>query len=100
MDTIIPFDNVTSFLHNPSTMHQRPDFAKLRALCLHLIKVLKLNECPQSYIHGWSGLAMALAMYPLLEPNAFIVPADLGPAHLYTAFATLAAIKMVDATFE
>jgi hypothetical protein len=36
---------------------------------------------------------MAPAMYGPLEPNAFVVPADPGPAPLYTAFAMPAAIK-------
>jgi hypothetical protein len=81
-------------------MHPHPDFAELLALCLHLIKALKLIECPQSSIHGWLGLAMAPAVYAFLEPNAFVVQADPGPAPLYTAFTTPAAIKMVDATFE
>jgi hypothetical protein len=100
MDTVILFDNVTSFLCNPPTMHPRPDFAKLRALCLHLVKALKLIEHPQSSIHGWLGLAMAPAVYTLLEPNVFIMPANPGPAPLYTAFAMPAAIKIVDATFK
>jgi hypothetical protein len=43
---------------------------------------------------------MALAMYALLEPNAFVVPADPGPTPIYTSFAMPATIKMVDATFE
>jgi hypothetical protein len=100
MDTVVPFDNVASFLCNPPTMHPRPGFTKLRALCLHLVKVLKLIECPQSSIHGWSGLAMDPAVYALIEPNAFVVPADPGLAPLYISFATPAAIKMVDATFK
>ncbi len=100
MDTVVPFDDVTSFLCNPPTMHPRPDFAKLCALCLHLVKALKLIECPQSSIHGWWGLAMPPAMYAFLEPNSFVMPANPGPAPLYTAFATPATIKMVEATFE
>jgi hypothetical protein len=81
-------------------MHPRPDFAKLHTLCLHLVKALKLIECPQSSIHGWLGLAMASAMYALLEPNAFVMPADPGLAPIYTSFAMPAAIKMVHATFK
>jgi hypothetical protein len=100
MDTVVPFDDVTSFLRNPPTMHPCPDFAKLHALCLHLVKALKLIKCPQSSIHGWSGLAMAPAVYAPLEPNAFVVPADPGPAPIYISFAMLATIKMVNATFK
>jgi hypothetical protein len=100
MDTVVPFDNVTSFLCNPPTMHPCPDFAKLRALRLHLVKALKLIKCPQSSIHGWLGLAMAPALYALLEPNAFVMPANPGSAPLYTAFMMPATVKMVNATFE
>jgi hypothetical protein len=100
MDTIATFNEVTGFLCNPPTMAPHPDFAKLRALCQHIIKALKQIECPQSFIHGWLGLAMAPAVYALLEPNALILPVDPGSALVYTPFATPAAIKMVDATFE
>jgi hypothetical protein len=71
MDTIVPFDNVVDCLRNPPSVHPCPDFTKLRALCLHLIKALKFIECPQSALHGWSGLAMAPAVYALLEPVPF-----------------------------
>jgi hypothetical protein len=100
MDTIVPFDNVVDCLRNPPSVHPRPDFAKLRALCLHLTKALKFFECPQSALHGWSGLVMALAVYALLEPVPFFVPTDPGAAPVYTPFTTPAAIKMIDATFE
>ncbi len=43
---------------------------------------------------------MAPVVYALLAPNAFIVPADPGPAPIYTSFAMLAAIKIVGAMFK
>jgi hypothetical protein len=100
MDTIIPFDDVVDCLRNHPSVHPRPDFAKLRALCLHLTKALKFFECPQSALHGWLGLAMAPAVNALLEPVPFFMPTDPGAAPVYTPFATPAAIKMIDATFE
>ncbi len=100
MDTIVPFNDVVDCLRNPPSVHPCPDFAKLRALRLHLTKALKFFECPQSTLHGWSGLAMAPAVYALLEPVPFFVPTDPGAAPVYTPFATPAAIKMIDATFE
>jgi hypothetical protein len=51
-------------------------------------------------MHGWLGLAMAPAVYALLEPNAFMVPTDTGAAPIYTPFAMPVVIKMIDATFE
>jgi hypothetical protein len=86
-------------LNTPSVL-PCPDFQKLRALRLHLIKVLKLFECPQSALHGWLGLAMAPAVYALLKPNPCMVPTDPGAAPVYTPFATLAVMKMIDANFE
>jgi hypothetical protein len=100
MDTIVPFDDVVDCLRNPPSVHPCPDFAKLRALRLHLTKALKFIECPQSALHGWSGLAMAPAVYALLEPVPFFVPTDPGTAPVYTPFAMPAAIKMIDATFK
>jgi hypothetical protein len=100
MDTIVPFDNVMDCLRNPPSVHPRPDFTKLRALRLHLIKALKFFECPQSALHGWLGLAMAPAVYALLEPVLFFVPTDPGAAPVYMPFAMPAAIKMIDATFK
>jgi hypothetical protein len=84
MDTIATFDKVLGFLCNPPTMVLCPDFAKLRGLCQHIVKALKQIECPQSFIHGWLGLAMAPAVYALLESNVFVLPVDPGPALIHT----------------
>ncbi len=100
MDTIVPFNDVVDCLRNPPSVHPRPDFAKLHALHLHLTKALKFFECPQSALHGWLGLTMAPAVYALLEPVPFFMPTDPGAAPVYTPFAMLATIKMIDATFE
>jgi hypothetical protein len=77
-----------------------PNFSKLRALRQHIIKALKQLECPQSHIHGWSGLTMAPNVYAILEPNPFVVPGDPGSAPVYTQFAPPAAIKMINATLK
>jgi hypothetical protein len=98
MDTIVPFDDVVDCLRNPPSVHPRPE--KLHALRLHLTKALKFFKCPQSALHGWSGLAMAPAVYALLKPMPFFVPTDLGAAPVYTPFAMPATIKMINATFE
>jgi hypothetical protein len=62
MDTIATFNKVAGFHRNPPTMAPRPDFAKLRVLCQHIVMALKQIECPQSFIHGWLGLEMAPAV--------------------------------------
>ena len=95
MDTIATFDKVAGFLGNPPTMAPHLDFAKLQTLCQHIVKALKHIKCSQSFIYGWLGLAMALAMCALLKPNAFVLLVDWGPAPVYTPFMTPAAIKMV-----
>jgi hypothetical protein len=100
MDSIISFDKVAGFLCSPPTVAPRPNFSKLHALCQHIVKMLKQLECPQSFIHGWSGLTMALNMYALLKPVPFTMPIDSGPAPVYTQFTPLALIKMINATFE
>jgi hypothetical protein len=100
MDTIITFDEVAECLRDPPTVLLRPSFASLRALRQHMIRALKLFECPQSTTQGWSGLVMSPTIYSLLEANAFMVPVDPGPSATYTPFAPPATIKMIDAAFE
>jgi hypothetical protein len=46
MDTIVTFNEVAGFLHNPPRVAPHPDFAKLHALCQHIVKALKQLECP------------------------------------------------------
>jgi hypothetical protein len=99
MDSIVTFNKVAGFLCNPPTVAPRLDFAKLRAHCQYIVKALKQLECPQSFIHGWSGLAMAPTVNALL-PSPLVLPGDPGPAPVYTPFATPAAIKMINDAFE
>ncbi len=99
MDNIVSFDEVAGFLCDPPTVAPHPDFAKLPALRQHIVKAMKQLECPQSFIHSWSGLTMA-PNYALLEPAPLVVPIDPGAVPVYTAFAPPATIKMVDAAFE
>jgi hypothetical protein len=100
MDTVIAFNDVAECLRDPPTVLPRPSFASLRALRQHMIRALKLFECPQSNTQGWSGLVMSPTVYTLLEANAFMIPLDPGPSATYTAFAPPATIKMIDAAFE
>jgi hypothetical protein len=100
MDSLIAYNEAAEFLKNPPTMLPRPDFAKLRALTKHMTQALKQLVCPQSQIHGWTGLVMAPGLYSLIEPYAFFIPPDPGPVPVYTPFTTPSAIKMVDYAFE
>jgi hypothetical protein len=99
MDHTITFDEVAGFLKNPPTLSPRPDFDKIRALQKHMVRSLKQLTCPQSFIHGWSGLILAPMVYALLEPNPFQDPTGPGAVAVYTQFATASMIKMADAIF-
>ncbi len=100
MNNIISFKEVVGFLCNLPTVAPCSDFSKLRALRQYIVKALKQLDCPQSSIHGWLGLTMAPNVYALLEPVLITVPINPGPAPVYTQFAPLALIKMINATFE
>jgi hypothetical protein len=78
MDAIIDYDEAAGFLKNPPSLEPCPDFANTRALRKHMIKALSQLFCPQSAIHGWSGLAIHPATYFLLEGTAFVIPMDPG----------------------
>jgi hypothetical protein len=67
-------------------MLPRPDFAKLRALCKHMMQALKQLVCPQSQIHGWTGLVMDPGLYALIEPNPFNIPINPGAMPVYQNF--------------
>ena len=99
MDHTITFDEVAGFLKNPPTLSPRPDFVKFRALQKHMVRALKQLMCPQSVIHGWSGLILAPMVYALLKPNPFQDPTDPRAVAVYTQFATPSMIKMVNAIF-
>ncbi len=64
-----------------------------------MVRALKQLTCPQSVIHGWSGLILAPMVYRLLEPNPFQDPIDSGAIAVYMQFATPSMIKMADAIF-
>ena len=64
-----------------------------------MVRALKQLMCPQSVIHGWSGLILAPMVYALLEPNLFQSPIDPGAVAVYTQFATASMMKMADVIF-
>jgi hypothetical protein len=55
--------------------------------------------CPQSAIHGWSGLAIDPTTYLLLESTPFVVPVDPGAVANNPQWAAPTTIKMIDGTF-
>ncbi len=63
MDQLITIDEVVEFLKNTPLVSPRPDFAKVQALRKHIIKALKQLDCPQSLVHGWTGLVMDPVLY-------------------------------------
>jgi hypothetical protein len=81
-------------------MLPQPDFAKLLALQEHMMQALKQLVCPQSQIHGWTGLVMDQGLYALIKPVAFTVPLNPGPTPVYQNFLPPAMMKMVDYAFE
>jgi hypothetical protein len=99
MDAIITLEEVTEFRKNPPSLALGPDFTCLRALRQHIVRALRQLTCSQSPIHGWSGLAITLAMYLLLEPQPFVAPANPGDTAVYPQFAPPLTIKMIDAAF-
>ncbi len=99
MDAIITLEEVMGFLKNPPSLALRPDFNRLRALRQHIVRALRQLTCPQSPIHGWSGLAISPAMYLLLEPQPFVEPVNPGDTAIYPPFSPPSTIKMIDAAF-
>jgi hypothetical protein len=99
MDNIISLGEVTRFLKNPPQVALQPDFSKLRTLREFVVKALSQLECPQSFIHGWAGLALAPHVYALLKVTLFVAPLDPGPTAVHTPFATPAVMKMIDVAF-
>jgi hypothetical protein len=99
MDAIITLEEVTGFLKKNPSLALRPDFNQLRALRQHIVRALRQLTCPQSPIHGWSGLAITPAMYLLLEPQPFVEPVNPGDTAIYPPFLPPSTIKMIDAAF-
>jgi hypothetical protein len=100
MNQLTTFDEAAGFLKNPPSVMPRPDFTKIRAIQTHITKALKQLDCPQSLIHGWSGLAMDPTMYALIELSPFIAPPDLGDAPIYPNFAAPQVLKTIDKLWE
>jgi hypothetical protein len=66
-----------------------------------MVMALKQLVCPQSAIHGWSGLVIDLVMYALIKlPMSFVLVTDPGIFPTYNNFATKAAIKMTNKRFK
>jgi hypothetical protein len=99
MDTVIDYDEAAGFLKNPPSLEPCPNFTNIQALRKHGIKALSQLFCPQSAIHGWSGLAIDPGMYLLVEGTPFAVPVDPGAVAIYPQWAAPTTIKMIDATF-
>ncbi len=100
MDSLITYKEVVEFLKNPPTMLPRPDFAKLQALRKHMTQAFKQLVCPQSQIHGWTGLVMDPGLYTLIKPVAFTVPLNPGTLPMYQNFAPPAMMRMVEYAFK
>jgi hypothetical protein len=102
MDTVIDYDEAAGFLKNPPSLEPRPNFINIRALHKHIVQGLAQLSCPQSAIHGWSGLAMDPAAYLLLEGTVFTVPPDPGPTPDFPGGAAVArsVMKTTQATFD
>ena len=100
MDSLITYDEAAEFLKNPPSLSPRPGFANMRALRKHMVTALKQLVCPQSAVHGWTGMVLSPMVYALLEPTAFAIPGNPGPVAVYNQFATPAAIKTADNLFK
>jgi hypothetical protein len=83
MDAVIDYDKAAGFLKNPPSLELWPNVTNICALQKHIPQALAQLSCPQSAIHGWSGLAMDPASYLLLEGAAFTIPLDPGPTAIF-----------------
>ncbi len=102
MDAVIDYDEAAGFLKNPPSLEPWPNFTNIRALQKHIVQALAQPLCPQSAIHGWSGLAMDPASYLLLEGAAFTIPLDPGPTVIFPGGVAVARsiMKTTQATFN
>jgi hypothetical protein len=102
MDAVIDYDEAVGFLKNPPSLEPRPNFTNICALQKYIMQALAQLSCPQSAIHGWSGLAMDPATYLLLEGAAFTIPPDPGPTAIFPSGAGVArtTMKTIQATFN
>jgi hypothetical protein len=102
MDAVIDYDKAAGFLKNPPSLEPLLNFTNIRALQKHIVQALAQLSCPQSAIHGWSGLAMDPASYLLLEGAAFTIPLDPGPTAIFPGDVAVAqtVMKATQATFD
>jgi hypothetical protein len=102
MDAAINYYEAAGFLKNPPSLEPRPNFTNICALQKHIVQALAQLSCPQSDIHGWSGLAMDPATYLLLKGGAFTIPPDPSPTAIFPGEAGVArtAMKTIQATFD
>jgi hypothetical protein len=102
MDAVIKYDKSAGFLKNPLSLEPCPNFINICALQKHIMQGLAQLTCPQSAIHGWSGLAMDPAKYLLLEGVAFVVPPNPGPTVIFLGGVAVAqtVMKTIQATFD
>jgi hypothetical protein len=100
MNQLITFDEAAGFLQNPPSVMPRPDFTKIRVIQTHITKALKQLDCPQSLIHGWTGLAMDLRMYVLIKLSPFVAPPDPGNVPIYPNFAVRQVLKTINTLWE
>jgi hypothetical protein len=102
MDAVIDYEEAAGFLKNPPSLEPCPNFTNIHALQKHIMQALVQLSCPQSNIHGWSGLAMDPATYLLLEGVAFTIPPDPSPTEIFPGGAGVArtAMKKIQATFN
>jgi hypothetical protein len=102
IDAVIDYDKAADFLKNPPSLEPRPNFTNICALQKHIVQALAQLSCPQSAIHGWSGLVMDPATYLLLEGAAFTISPDPGLTAIFPNGAAFAqtVIKTTQATFD
>ena len=96
MDSLITYNEAAEFIKNPPSLSPRPDFSKMCAMRKHMVAALKKLMCPQSAVHGCTGMVFSPMVYALLEPNPFAIPGNPGLVAVYTQFATPEAIKTAD----
>ena len=79
----------------------RSDFTMIRAIRTHITKALKQLDCPQSLIHGWSGLAMDPTTDVLTILSPFVTSPWSGPcSHLSQYFAAPQVLKTINKLWE
>jgi hypothetical protein len=102
MDAVIDYDEAAGFFKNPPSLEPRPNFTNIPALQKHIVQALAQLSCPQSTIHGWSGLAMDPTTYHFLEGMAFTIPPGPGPTAIFPNGAAVAqtVVKTTQATFD